>query len=83
MGFLIAALVIAAAVVIGGLWLARRDRMDRLRDQARLKVIEAQMAAMRAALRIQAAEHITRQRMQYYADDPLDHSTAYEEYRPS
>jgi len=86
MGFLIPILIIAT--MSGVLWLARRqrrNRLDQLREQARLKVVEAQMASMRAALRIQAAEYLARRRMQTYADDrdPYINSTAHEEYRPS
>ena len=82
MGFLITTLVLLVVSIPVGLWLTRwqrQDRVDRLRDQARLKVIETQMAAMRATLRIQAAEHIVRQRMHYDADNPFANSTIHEE----
>lgn len=67
MGLLMVLLAIVAVSALSGLWLAkwwRQDRIERLRDRARLQVIEAQMTGLRAALRIQAAEHRTRQRMQ-------------------
>jgi hypothetical protein len=73
MGSLIVTLVVLVVSTVSGLWLAkwwRQDRIERLRDQARLKVIEAQLAAMRAALRIQATEHHARQQIRrVYADD--------------
>lgn len=81
MDTLIAVLVMSAITVAGGLWFSgrwRQDRVARLRDQARLKVIEAQMAAMRAALRIQAAEHLARQRMRSDADGSFTDSTIHE-----
>jgi hypothetical protein len=64
MGFLVLLLVLAA--VVGGLlawrWFSQ-ERVEYLRDRARLQVIEGQLAALRAALRINAAEYMTRQRM--------------------
>ena len=79
MGFLIGTLVLLIVSIPAGLWFARwqrHARIERLRDQARLKVIEAQMAAMRAALRIQAAEHVARQQMRrVYADDSSANSS--------
>jgi hypothetical protein len=58
-------LVATVAVVSGGLALCgfRRDRVERLRDQARLRVVEGQIAALRALLRIEAAEHVIRARV--------------------
>ena len=58
-------LLALVAVVSGGLVLhgLRRERLERLRDRARLRVVEGQMAALRALLRIEAAEHITRTRL--------------------
>jgi hypothetical protein len=79
MGFLIIGLVVVGAV--GTLrfrrsW--RRERVERLRDQARLKVIEGQMTMLRTALRISAAEHTTRRRM-HQVHDVFANSTAHEE----
>jgi hypothetical protein len=56
----VALLVLLAlvAVVSGGLALHRFRR-----DRARLRVVEGQMAALRALLRIEAAEHVTRARL--------------------
>jgi hypothetical protein len=72
-------LVVLAASCLSGLWLAkwqRQDRIERLRDRARLQVIEAQMAALRAALRIQATEHFARKQMQrLYNTDPFGSSS--------
>ena len=58
-------LLALVAVVSGGLALhgLRRERVERLRDRARLRVVEGQMAAFRALLRIGAAEHVTRTRL--------------------
>lgn len=44
-------------------WIARQEQRNRRRDQARLQVLESQVAGMRAVLRIKAAEYRTRQRM--------------------
>jgi hypothetical protein len=81
MGFLV--MVLLVAVVAGGLVFRRswkRERVDRLRDQARLKVIEAQMAGLRAGLRVNVAEHATRRRMHDLHDrDLFANSTLYEE----
>lgn len=71
MGFLITTLVVLAVSTVSGLWFGRwwrQDRIERLREQARLTVIETQMAAMRAALRIQAAEHLARRSMRAEAE---------------
>jgi hypothetical protein len=63
----VALLVLLAlvAAVSGGLALhrLRRERVKRFRDRARLRVVEGQMAALRALLRIEAAEHVTRARL--------------------
>jgi hypothetical protein len=81
MGFLVIALVLAG--MLGGLafrrsW--RRERVERLRDRARLKVIEGQMAMLRTALRIGAAEHLSRRRMhEAYGTDVFANPTAQEE----
>jgi hypothetical protein len=58
-------LLALVAVVSGGLVLhgLRRERLGRLRDRARLRVVEVQMATLRALLRIEAAEHVTRTRL--------------------
>jgi hypothetical protein len=73
MDFLVGLLAVAA--VIGSLvplrWY-RQQQVQQLRNQAQLRVIEGQLAAFRAALRIQVAEHFTRQRMQRVMDDGVD-----------
>lgn len=58
-------LLATMAIVSGGLALCglRRDRVERLRDQARLRVVEGQIATLRALLRIEAAEHVVRARV--------------------
>jgi hypothetical protein len=61
-----ALLVVLIVIVGGGLLLAdwwRREEGELVRDRARLRVVEGQLATLRAALRIQAAEHLARQRM--------------------
>jgi hypothetical protein len=81
MDILILALVVGA--VIGGLLLRRslhRERVARLHDDVRLRAIEAQMAGLRAALRISAAEHATRYRMHQLRDrNVFSNSTLHEE----
>ena len=59
-GLLVAAIVVTGGLITKGL---RRERVERLRDQARLRVIEGQMATLRALLRIEAAEHVIRDRL--------------------
>ena len=58
-------LLVTMATASGGLAMraVRRERIERLRDQARLRVIEGQLAAMRTLLRIEAAEHMIRTRL--------------------
>jgi hypothetical protein len=62
-----ALLILLATVAVLGSGLTmrglRRERVERLRDQARLRVIEGQMATLRALLRIEAAEHVIRVRL--------------------
>jgi hypothetical protein len=81
MGFLILGLVvvgIAGAVVLRRSW--HKEHIERLRDQARLKVIEGQMTMLRTALRINAAERATRRRMHAaYDSGVFANSTAHEE----
>lgn len=64
MGFLV--LLLLAVVFGGGLvirvWL-HGERIERVRDRARIRVIEGQLAAMRACMRISAAEYATRRRL--------------------
>ncbi len=65
LGFALALLLLIGLVV--GAWLAKRQyqrsRVQRIRDQARLKAIEGQLAGLRAALRISVAEHTVRRAM--------------------
>lgn len=67
MGFLVLLTVVVLVFIVGGLfawqWITA-ERAERGREQARLKIIESQLAALRAVLRIGQAEHRTRQRMQ-------------------
>lgn len=66
MGLVILVFFILGVLFIGGLLFAdswQAERVSRVRDQARLRAVEAEMAGLRAALRIQAAEQATRQRM--------------------
>jgi hypothetical protein len=76
------------AVVSGGFltrhWL-RAERVERVRDQARLRVIEGQMAALRAALWIGVAEHAARRRIQadLKASDLFAPEPNHEDYVPS
>jgi len=58
-------LLVTVAIISGGLAMhgLHRERVERLRDRARLRVIEGQMAALRALLRIEAAEHVIRTRL--------------------
>lgn len=72
--------LLIASVIAGGLVLRyfhQQDHVARNRDRARLKVIEGQMATMRAGLRIQIAEHLARQQMQ--REDVFSNSTLHEE----
>lgn len=81
MGFLVFLLLLA--VIAGGLFIRarlRRDQVERVRDRARIKVIEGQLAMLRTALRVGAAEHLARRRMHEMHDDSVfTNSTAYEE----
>jgi hypothetical protein len=81
MGFLITALVVvgtAGALVFRQSW--RKEHIERLRDRARLKIIEGQMTMLRAALRISAAEQAARRRMHEVHDqDVFGNSTVHEE----
>ncbi len=64
MGFLVLLLLLAvvgSALLIQA-WL-KQERMERIHDRARLQVIEGQLAMLRAALRIQAAERMARRRL--------------------
>lgn len=67
MALLITAFVLLVIAIGGGLLLDNRRQeraTERNRDQARLRVIEGQLAGLQAALRIQVAEHSARRRMQ-------------------
>lgn len=87
MGFLSFVLVLLLLVgLFTSAWLIRRHyqraRVQRIRDQARLKVIESQMAGLRAALRISVAEHAVRRTIAVQGRDPFANRTDHEEYRP-
>lgn len=73
--------------LLTGTWLTRRQyrraRVQRIRDQARLKVVESQIAALRAALRISIAKHVVRRAMAMQSRDPFANHTDHEEYRAS
>jgi hypothetical protein len=67
MAALIVAIIVLAAIAGGsGLmydaW-RQGNAAERQRDQARLRLIEGQMATLQAALRIQVTEHRARQQM--------------------
>jgi hypothetical protein len=86
MGILIALLVVAA--IVGGLVVRhwhQQEQLNRLRDRARLRIIEGQLAALRAGLRIGMAEHAARQALgdELRRLDVFRNSTDHEEYRPS
>lgn len=74
-------LALIASVWVLWRWL-KRERIERSRDRARLHVIEGQLAAMRAALRITVAEHAVRRAMAMPSGDPFENRTDHEEYRP-
>jgi hypothetical protein len=76
--FLILGLAAGAYMLRGFL---EQQRHQRVRDQARLRVIENQLAGLRAAQRIRAAEHAARQRLRRLSvlPDPLTNSTLHEE----
>lgn len=60
---LIAALVLLAAIAIGSWLFVDKWRLERSRDQARLRFIEGQLVTLMAGLRIQVAEHTARREM--------------------
>ena len=82
MDILVIGLVVSGAV-IGGLLVRRslhREQVARLRGDVRLREVEAQMAALRATLRIGLAEHLTRRRMHnLHTQDTFTNSTLHEE----
>jgi hypothetical protein len=84
MGFLVVALLligIGGGLVFRQSW--RRERIERLRDRARLRVIEGQMTMLRAALRLNAAEQAARRRMHaLHHSDVFANLTDHENYRP-
>jgi hypothetical protein len=82
MSFLVLLTLVAAMAALGLLvwrWL-KQVQVQRLRDRARLKAIEGQLAGLRAALRIQVAERVARQWMQSdpHVASPLAHSTVHD-----
>jgi hypothetical protein len=84
MGFLVFLLVLVAVLVASGFFAWRwikAERAERSRNQVRLRVIEGQMALLRAMLRIGQAEYVTRQRMQseLHQRDVFANSTIHEE----
>lgn len=87
MSFLSFVLALLLLVGLTGSWLIRqhyrRARVQRIRDQARLKVVESQIAGLRAALRISVAEHVVRRAMAMQSRDPFANHTDHEEYRAS
>lgn len=82
--FVLALLLFVAAVSVAAFLKRqyRRTRVQRIRDQARLKVVENQIAGLRAALRISVAEHVVRRAIAMQGRDPFANSTDHEEYRP-
>jgi hypothetical protein len=80
-------ITLLASAVIASVWVFWRwhnhERIERGRDRARLRVIEGQLAAMRAALRITVAEHAVRRAMVMHSHDPFENRTDHEEYRTS
>ncbi len=78
------ALLLLVALLIG-IWLIRRQyrrtRIERIREQARLRIVESQIAALGAALRVSVAEHMARRAMQ--SRDLFENRTDHEEYRSS
>jgi|HubBroStandDraft_1064217.scaffolds.fasta_scaffold137242_3 hypothetical protein len=88
MGFLSS--VVALLLLIGlptGFWLVRRRyqraRLQRIREQTRLRIIESQIAALRAALRLSVAEQVVRRAMAMQSRNLFDNRTDHEEYRAS
>jgi uncharacterized membrane protein YciS (DUF1049 family) len=85
LGIALTLLLFAGLVV--GVWLIgrlyRRARVQRIRDQARLRVVENQIAALRVALRISVAEQVVRRAMARPSRDPFANRTDHEEYRAS
>lgn len=84
MGFLIVSLILVVAFMVSGSYAWRwikTARAERGRDQARLRIIEGQLATLRAVLRIGQAEYLTRQRMQaeVYRCDVFANPTVHEE----
>lgn len=76
--------LLALAVMIGlaiGRGLHDQDQAAKHRDQTRLKIIETQLGALRAMLRMSQAEYRTHQRMQAEARarDVFANPTTYEE----
>lgn len=58
--------VLLLCLVLGGIfaWCWWQDEQaERIRDRARLTVIEGQLASFRALLRLDVAEHLARQQM--------------------
>jgi hypothetical protein len=82
----VSALLLLVGLTTSG-WLVRRRyrraRIERIRDEARLRVVENQLAAMRAALRISVAEHVVRRAMAMQGRDLFENRTDHEEYRSS
>jgi hypothetical protein len=74
--------LLSLGICVSGLLAGRshhRHVIDRLGDQARLSVIESQLAAMRTALRIRGVEQVTRRRMLSTQRDVFANPTTYEE----
>lgn len=74
--------LLSLGIVASGLLASRSHRrraIERLRDHARLSVIESQLAGLRAALRIGQTEYATRRRMLSAQRDVFANPTTYQE----
>ena len=79
-------LLVLALLGIAGLSVRagfRFEAAERVRDQARIRVIEGQLATLRAALRIGMAEQAARRHMFAMGGDVFDNRTDHEEWRSS
>jgi hypothetical protein len=83
--FVLMLCLLMAVVMVGDIIRQRhqRVRLQRIREQARLRAVESQVAALRAALRISVAEHVVRRAMATQGRDLFENRTDHEEYRAS